>query len=161
MPRPLEDSAHQSLLQTSEFIAVVVLAAGAAIEYFFGGGWSLPLSPPLRVAIGLGVAGTGLVLIAASKAALGKASQPSEPGRPTTEIVTSGIYRHSRNPTYLGLSLVLLGVGIATNMAAWIVGSFIALLSMHIFLVRPEERYLADRFPEGFRAYRSRVRRWI
>jgi protein-S-isoprenylcysteine O-methyltransferase Ste14 len=85
---------------------------------------------------------------------------PLAPER-ATALVTSGIYRWTRNPMYLGMLLVL------GAWAAWL-GSPVALLGLPLFLsymnryqVRPEERALAARFPEHFEPYTRRVRRWL
>jgi protein-S-isoprenylcysteine O-methyltransferase Ste14 len=76
-------------------------------------------------------------------------------------MVTSGVYRHTRNPMYLGM-LCLLGAW-----AAWL-GNAAALLGlpafvayMNRFQIAPEERALAQRFGAAFDAYAARVRRWL
>ncbi len=85
---------------------------------------------------------------------------PLAPGK-ANSVVTTGIYRFSRNPMYLGMATVLLGL------AAWwaslpgllVVGAFCAYITQ--FQVRPEERALLGLFGEQFALYMSRVRRWI
>jgi protein-S-isoprenylcysteine O-methyltransferase Ste14 len=76
-------------------------------------------------------------------------------------LVTSGIYRLSRNPMYLGLLLMLIGFGLLL----WNFNSLIAcpgfILYMNRFQIGPEERFLASRHSKEFAAYRSRVRRWF
>ena len=156
-----QDAAHNSLFQTSDFIAVVVLLVGGVIEFLFGRGWSLPVPLPVRLVVGIAIGLVGFSLIGACKRALKAASQPTEPGKPTTQLVRSGIFAYSRNPTYIGLSLMLLGIGIAANMLTWMVGSVLALVAMYVFLVLPEERYLAARFPAEYEAWSQSVRRWI
>jgi protein-S-isoprenylcysteine O-methyltransferase Ste14 len=85
---------------------------------------------------------------------------PLAPGQATT-LVTSGVYRWTRNPMYLGMLLVL------GAWAAWL-GSPVALLGLPLFVlymnryqIRPEERALAARFPDHFEPYARRVRRWL
>lgn len=157
----VRDAAHSSMFRTSDFIGLLIVVCGGLVEYAFLWEWSLPLPPWIRIAAGVAVGCPGIALIAAGRAALGKADQPSEPGRPTTRIVRSGVFRHTRNPTYLGLVALLLGIGIAANYIAWILGSVLAVLAMHYLLVIPEEEYLMARFPDEFRHYATSVRRWV
>jgi len=83
------------------------------------------------------------------------------PRQPTTAIVQNGPYRFSRNPLYL--SMILLGVGIAAlSNALWILLLLIpAILVLRIGVIRREEAYLDRKFGDEYRAYRARVRRWI
>ncbi len=84
-----------------------------------------------------------------------------KPFQESTTLVTSGPFRWSRNPMYLGFVMILLGLG-------WILGSVAALLPWIVFLVimqrafiRHEEAMLAVSHPEAWVTYRTRVRRWI
>jgi protein-S-isoprenylcysteine O-methyltransferase Ste14 len=80
-----------------------------------------------------------------------------EPGK----LVTDGIFKYTRNPMYLGLSLLLLG--------AWmLLGSLSPILAVAFFVItadrwyiRYEEQQLATKFGEEFERYRRRTRRWV
>ena len=156
-----QDAAHSSIVRTSDFIVSVALIAGGALEHTFLWDVGLPFSGALRIPAGLAVVGIGAALIVAGRRALSLADQPSKPGVPTTGLVTTGVFRYTRNPVYLGLAIVVLGLGIAANFVAWIALAGPVLIAMHGLLVRPEERYLREQFPEDFAAYASKVRRWI
>ncbi len=76
-------------------------------------------------------------------------------------FVNQGLYRYSRNPMYLGMSLLLL---------AWIIflGAFLGLIFLAGFMfvltelqIKPEEKALEAKFGEAYRTYRKKVRRWI
>ena len=79
----------------------------------------------------------------------------------TSSLITTGIYRFSRNPIYVADLMIL--VAWLVWMGAWIniiwVIAFIAYLTR--FQILPEERVLARKFPREWAAYRSRVRRWV
>lgn len=83
------------------------------------------------------------------------------PIRPAAALITGGPFRFSRNPLYV--SLVLLYVGITLWLGVlWP----IVLLPALVFLVQQlvilrEEAYLESRFGDAYRAYRARVRRWL
>ncbi|MBX3332059.1 MAG: isoprenylcysteine carboxylmethyltransferase family protein [Nitrospira sp.] len=79
----------------------------------------------------------------------------------TTTMVTSGIYRFTRNPMYLGFFLVLVGWAIyLSNLPAFV---FLPLFVwyMNRFQILPEERALGTKFSEAFTRYKRSVRRWI
>lgn len=86
---------------------------------------------------------------------------PIHPFEPTRCLVTVGPYRYSRNPMYLGLLLMLLGLllvlGSVTPVVAVI--AFETIISTRF--IDPEERALEVRYGDAFRHYRSAVRRWI
>ncbi|MDP2571426.1 isoprenylcysteine carboxylmethyltransferase family protein [Vibrio penaeicida] len=79
----------------------------------------------------------------------------------TTALVTSGVYKFTRNPMYLGMLLVLIGVGFYLN--NWLAFSFCIGFVNYItrFQIKPEEAFLAELFPQAFPEYQTRVRRWI
>jgi protein-S-isoprenylcysteine O-methyltransferase Ste14 len=90
-----------------------------------------------------------------------RAGTRPEPWKPVTAFVTSGPYRFTRNPMYVGFTLIYLGVAAMVN-TAWPLWFLPAIfLTMHFGVVRREEAYLERRFGDDYRAYRDRVRRWL
>jgi dienelactone hydrolase/protein-S-isoprenylcysteine O-methyltransferase Ste14 len=103
----------------------------------------------------------GVAIIAWGRRALMGVGTNVDPTLPTTAITTSGPYRFSRNPLYLGVTLMYLGLALPFN--TWwsvLVLAPIALV-MHRGVVRREERYLEGKFGEPYRQYRLRVRRYL
>lgn len=84
-----------------------------------------------------------------------------KPFEASTSLMTEGVFRLTRNPMYLGMVLILLGVALLLGTLSPFVGcaAFAALLHFHF--IRVEERMLADTFGPQWRAYRERTRRWI
>jgi len=76
-------------------------------------------------------------------------------------VVQDGFYRFSRNPMYLGMLLILTGIGIwlGNVLALLLAPAFIGIMT-HWYIVR-EEQLLEARFGDQYRAYRQRVRRWL
>jgi len=106
----------------------------------------------VALALALGVPAIG---------AFKKAGTPVIPFERATALVTSGSFRFTRNPMYLGMVLLLLG-------AAVLLGTAGALLPIPVFVwiiqmrfIHGEERFLEDLFGKDYVAYKSRVRRWI
>ena len=103
----------------------------------------------------------GLALLVVAGGLFQRAGTNLIPFREVTALVTTGVYRYSRNPMYLGMASVLLGLAIT-------VGATTALLVPPVFMaiiefryIRPEEEMLRGVFPEEFPAYCQRVRRWL
>lgn len=81
--------------------------------------------------------------------------------RKTTALVTTGIYRFTRNPMYVGLVMFLTAWAVWLG-AAWpLLGPVVFVLYITRFQIQPEERALAGLFGEAYTAYTRRVRRWI
>src|SRR6266700_5270014 len=83
------------------------------------------------------------------------------PSLPTTALVIDGIYRRTRNPLYLGMILIYLGLGVAAG-SFWAIGLVVPLLwVINTGVIGREERYLERKFGDAYRAYKARVRRWV
>ncbi len=80
---------------------------------------------------------------------------------PTTALVTSGPYRFSRNPIYLALTLVYLGLALAFGSWWPVVLLAPVLIVMRFGVIGREERYLEARFGDAYRDYCASVRRWL
>lgn len=79
----------------------------------------------------------------------------------TSALVTTGIYNFTRNPMYLGMSLVILGAIFMTRQPLGIIAMLAAAAYLTKFQIIPEERALEESFGTEYVAYKSRVRRWI
>ena len=111
---------------------------------------------------------TGGVLIVAALTLAGwaiatmrRADTPVPTWQPTRRLVTSGPYRITRNPIYLGLLLLHAGLGLASN-ATGVLATLVPLAALlHWGVILREERYLTRLFPDEYSAYRQQVRRWL
>jgi protein-S-isoprenylcysteine O-methyltransferase Ste14 len=86
---------------------------------------------------------------------------PVFPMHPASALADDGPYALTRNPMYLGLAVVYLGISLVAN-ALWPL-LFLpeAIVLTYLFAIRREEAYLAEEFGVAYAAYRARVRRWI
>ncbi len=156
-----QNAAHTSRWAIAEVVFGSALLGALVLH------WLVPLSLPRgRFAFVFGLAGVSLIVagvacVVLARRELGRYGQPTDPGRPTGTLVTTGVFSISRNPLYLGAIGVLLGAGLAFNMPWLLVLLVPAAVACHYVLVAPEERYLADRFGAQYRAYAAAVRRWF
>jgi protein-S-isoprenylcysteine O-methyltransferase Ste14 len=139
------------------YIGFIVL--GALLQYaiapipFPGGAW-------IRI-IGVLIVAAGLVLIFSALAPFRRTGQDPKPWTPTPELIVEGPYRWTRNPMYVGLTCILLGLGLALN-NLWIsLLAAAALLIVHFIAVLPEEKYLNEKFGRSYAEYRAKVRRYF
>jgi protein-S-isoprenylcysteine O-methyltransferase Ste14/uncharacterized membrane protein YdjX (TVP38/TMEM64 family) len=102
----------------------------------------------------------GLVLAAAGIRNFSRAGTPVPTNEPTRALVTTGIHGWTRNPIYVGMFLVYVGIGIAGR-SPWILIFTLPLtITIRYGVVAREEAYLERRFGDSYRDYRARVRRW-
>jgi protein-S-isoprenylcysteine O-methyltransferase Ste14 len=103
----------------------------------------------------------GMVLNVAGFVTQRRAGTNPIPLRPTTRIVSHGIYRYTRNPMYIGFALCSLGIAILSD-SLWMVAAVpIGLVLTNVLIVTREERYLERKFGDEYREYQRRVRRWL
>ena len=120
--------------------------------------------PPLLLIPALALVVLGLTVDAAGVLSFRRARTTVNPFAPerTVNIVSSGIYRLSRNPMYLGMACSIL-----TGWAVWlwqvqaVLGVVLFVAWITRFQIIPEERVLTQKFGTEYRQYRQRVRRWV
>jgi protein-S-isoprenylcysteine O-methyltransferase Ste14 len=118
------------------------------------------IAPPWHLA-GLAFIAFGLSLAVWGRLEFQRAGTSVHPGEQPTALVAKGPFRFTRNPMYLGMTLVLLGV-------ATLFGKLIPLLMPFVFawvisvrFIRHEEKRLVDLFGDAYADYMHRVRRWL
>ena len=150
------DSAR--VIAPAPVLYAVAFLVGLAAEF------ALPTAPLPRVVefwLGAVIILVSIPIVISAVRALVRARTTLDARKPTTSIVTDGAFRYSRNPTYVSLTLLYVGL-------AFVVGSLWVLLMVvpavaitHWGVVLREERYLESKFGEEYRRYAQRVRRWI
>lgn len=93
--------------------------------------------------------------------AMSRAGTNVDPYKPSTTIVEEGPYRYTRNPLYVGMTLIHIGVSAFANALPPILLLPIALAVMRRGVIEREERYLERKFGNEYLSYKTRVRRWI
>ena len=142
---------------------IVTLVMGAIMWLIARGVPALSFGMPGRRLIAAALAVAGVAFASMGAASFRRARTTVNPLKPesASSLVMSGVYRISRNPMYVGLSLVLLGwaVLLSNVLAFAIVPVFV--LYMNRFQIGPEEVALERVFGEDYNGYRAKVRRWL
>jgi protein-S-isoprenylcysteine O-methyltransferase Ste14 len=123
--------------------------------------WPLGLPTGLRIVVAAAIAVAGLIVGGSALGLFRRTGQDVKPWESTPEIISTGIYRYTRNPMYVGMALLQLGIGIG-----WGNGWIVALLPLVLVLIygiaiRHEEAYLERKFGDVYLTYKRSVRRWI
>ena len=137
---------------------VAAFGLGVALESISPTDWP---SPGLRLAVAA-ITGAGwLGLDIAAIALFGAAGTSIWPMVPSSTLVTSGPYRFTRNPQYVGLGCLYVALAFAFGVM-WALALLPAVLVViDRRIVAREEAYLERRFGQPYREYKSRVRRWL
>ena len=139
-------------------IYLICMLVGYAAHYFYPIG--LGISSGLNY-IGVGVAMLGICMVILISRSFKRAETNIEPWKPTTKIISIGIYAYSRNPVYVGFCFVPIGIGIFFN-SFWILIGFIpSAVLVYYVAISKEEAYLEEKFGEEYVHYKSKVRRWL
>ena len=124
----------------------------------------LPLPIPMPAIIpwlGLVVAGLGLILGVLASVEFRRIRTTMDPKKPSTGLVTSGIYRYTRNPVYLGFVFMLVGFSLSMR-TYWGIVFIVPLVTlMNTLVIKKEEANLEKKFKTQYTDYKSRVRRWL
>ena len=123
----------------------------------------LPLPPSVRVGAALVLVGVGACFDVAGLLAFRKAKTTVNPLAPnrSTAVVSTGVYRITRNPMYLGMALILLGLALYLASPWALLGPLVFAAFITRFQIQPEERALTARFGAAYTAYCTQVRRWL
>jgi protein-S-isoprenylcysteine O-methyltransferase Ste14 len=121
---------------------------------------------PLQLPLPLHIAG-GILILAGDVFGLWgvhafhRAGTAVRPDRPVTALVTDGPFQYTRNPLYMALTTIYIGITLSTGVLWFLVTLVPVLVVMHWKIVRREEQFLEAKFGEVYRDYKTRVRRWV
>lgn len=121
-----------------------------------------PLLPTTTaLIIGLLVALAGVLLLLLGFREMRRHKTTINPSGVTTTIVSGGLYRHTRNPMYIALTVIYVGSSVAAN--AW--WGFLLLIPLLLLvqkgIIEREETYLTRKFGDEYLRYKAKVRRWV
>lgn len=157
----ISSSATAGVIAPPPLIALATLLIGLALD------WLLPayvlgilLSLHERIFIGVILAVAGAALAVAGERAFRSVGTEVRPWKPSVRLATDGVYTWIRNPMYVGLGLLVGGIGVALASDWTLVMLVPAAFVIHYGVVLREERYLEAKFGGDYRAFKAAVPRY-
>lgn len=149
---------NAGVIMRPPLLTLATFLAGLAIELLW------PTCLPggrAHLVVGLLPLVGGIALMAAAMRQFRAAGTHVETWRPTQAIVTQGVYARTRNPIYVAMLSIYVGLGILVN-SVWVLALAVPLfLVLRFGVIAREERYLERKFGAEYLAYREKVRRWL
>jgi protein-S-isoprenylcysteine O-methyltransferase Ste14 len=141
-------------------IPLSVLVAGIILNFLMPLGLLAHVLFPGRIVVGAIAFIAGLGMVIGANRIFRRIGTNTRPSLPTLAIATTGIFRWTRNPMYVGGSLALLGVAIGFALD-WVILLLVASLPLiHYGIILREERYLERKFGDEYRRYQTKVPRY-
>jgi protein-S-isoprenylcysteine O-methyltransferase Ste14 len=156
-----KDTTHDRWWQISEAVFGVPFLLSIVLQLIVPLGFSRGFLTPVVIVGGVALFIGGTILIFLARREFARHGQHTDPGVPTTNIVATGIFSFSRNPLYLGVVCILIGISLVFNLLWELVLLIPSLVGCHYILIAPEEKYLIAKFGQEFRSYAATVPRWI
>jgi protein-S-isoprenylcysteine O-methyltransferase Ste14 len=153
---------HPDVIMLPPAMALIALVVAIAMEFtgmlsflppISAMSWSFYLGVlVLVIALGLGVA---------ASRTFARVGTNLSPHQPSLKLATTGPYRFTRNPIYLGFVLILAGLSLIFSLDWGLILVPVLALALHYGVVIREETYLAAKFGQPYRDFMARTRRWI
>lgn len=143
--------------------AAVAFAAAGFAWFLARATPAFVISIPARSGAAIGIAIVGVATVLAGAIGFRRAGTTLSPLSPeaTSTLVISGIFRYTRNPMYVGMSVLLLAWAIYLSHPLALLGVVVFVAYIHRFQIIPEESALRSLFPDSFDDYARQARRWI
>ena len=149
---------HPGVIARPPLIFLVFLALGFVLDTI----WPVAVvANDVQYPLGAILVVVGVALVTIAIRQFRRAGTNVETPKPAIVLVIDGLYRLSRNPIYIAVSLIHAGIAISADNAWALVGLIPVLIVLHYGVIRREERYLERKFGEEYRRYRRSVRRWL
>lgn len=159
---PMKDvTARPNSLPWPPIIYLAALVVSVVLNIFHPLPWlGQPVSGVLLVLGWLMIAAFVALNISAIRA-MRQAGTTVRPDRGTDHLVTSGPFSFTRNPLYLAGTMLVLGIGLVSGIAWFLLLAIVAAFAVQKLAIEQEERHLQARFGDRYIDYAARVRRWV
>lgn len=139
-------------------VYLICVMAGLGLDYL----WPLPFLPQtIQFAVGFSIIAVSFVVFGLALREFSRSKTAIDPRKPTTAIISTGPFGYSRNPVYVSMTMLVLGIAIAVD-SLWIFVMVIpAVVVIQYFVILKEEAYLERKFGDEYERYKSAVRRWV
>lgn len=151
------DRPHVRIHPPSLVVVAIILGYGARVLW----GGFLPFPRVVNEGIGVALTLSGFVIMVSAIRLFLETGETLKPDTPSYALIRTGPYKLSRNPIYLAMMLIGMGLGFSTSNLAMIVTTLLAGVIIHLAVILPEEAYLMRHFRDDYAEYKKAVRRWI
>ena len=153
-----EDTSGPRVFVPPPLFPVVFILLGVLLERL----WPLAIPEgPLVYWLGRGLALAGLAVVISVGIRFRRAATDIRPNKPTSTIVTDGVFGFSRNPIYVSFLVLQLAVALILN-SYWIMITVpLTVAGLNFYVISREEKYLSRKFGQEYHDYKARVRRWL
>jgi len=153
-----EPKDHADVKIAPPILTVLHIVAAYLLAWFF----PLPFAvSPIVENIGFALVVVGFLFGSGAFIEFRRARTTLDPHGSVASIVTSGVYRFSRNPIYVGFLLMVIGIPLNSGTYWGVVLAPIFFLLCNRLVIEREEAYLEKKFGDVYTSYKSRVRRWL
>jgi protein-S-isoprenylcysteine O-methyltransferase Ste14 len=140
----------------------LIYFTGFLFAYAVNRFYPIPMfGPPLSIVLALLAVAPSAVLGLWGLLEFRRARTNPFPHKPSSSLVIVGPYRVTRNPMYLSLTLLYIGIGFLFRIAWTFIFLPGIIFIIHVYVIRREESYLESRFGEQYHSYKKQVRRWL
>jgi protein-S-isoprenylcysteine O-methyltransferase Ste14 len=152
---------HPNVMVFPPLVLLAAFIVGGLLQWLVPTAVLASIAPAGRLGAGVLAAAVGVLGLGGGQWGLVRRGTNINPRRPTTALATSGIYRLTRNPIYLGATLASVGIALIFALD-WLALLMVpAALVLHFGVVLREEAYLERKFGAAYRGYKARVPRYV
>lgn len=157
----VNDTGTSGVIARPPLLFVGAFLLGLGLERLQPMAFIVPEDDPIFWTIGACLILIGVALMAVGIRNFLRAATPVPTNQPTRTLVTTGLHGWTRNPIYLGMFLIYVGIGVAAH-STWVLVLTLPLaILIRYGVVAREEVYLEQRFGDAYVDYKQRVRRWF
>jgi len=155
------DTAHKSPWEISEVIFGIPFLISIAIHLIVPISLLRGIIRQSLIAVGITFIIIGIIFIVLAHREFTKFGQSMEPGQVISKIIDTGVFSVSRNPLYLGIVIVFIGIALVLDVFWILIFLIPEIILCQYILIAPEERYLQNKFGKEYLVYATSVRRWF
>ena len=157
----MNDAARPNVIPWPPLIACAAIAAAIVLGLLVPLPWLPPPMSDILFAVGWVMIAGALAIDITAMRTMSRHKTTIMPNRASDHLVTDGPFSFTRNPIYVGNTMLMIGIGLIAGIVWFLLLAPIAAYATTKLAIEREERHLEARFGKKYRDYRKKVRRWI